>query len=582
MIPRDFIDQLIARVDIVDVIDRRVPLKKAGQNYQACCPFHQERSPSFTVSPMKQFYHCFGCGAHGTAISFLMEYGGLSFVDAVRELASDVGLPVPEEAAQGGRPKAAPQLGEAMETAAAFYRQQLKASPRAIDYLKRRGLTGAVAARFGLGYAPGLTSALKAAFPDYQGPELVTAGLVIDGERGRYDRFRDRIMFPIRNSKGSVIGFGGRILDQGEPKYLNTPETPLFSKGNEIYGLFEARQSIREAGKVVVVEGYMDVVALNQFGIGYAVATLGTATTPVHVRTMLRHADRICFSFDGDKAGRKAAWRALENTLEPMQDGKEVSFLFLPEGEDPDSFVRTQGPQRFEQLLDKHAVPLSELMVRELIHEEAIDSQEGRARVLKSAQPMLAKLAGAPLLAALIRRDLAQRLKLTAEEVGILLGQGQKAGAKTAWRPRELGVATRSPSRQPSLYRHAATLLVLQSSWASQIDLDTLLPDEPFAQELASLIVWMKTLKVNSAAQLEEAARGGPFEKLVATLHAETMQLGQDTIEETVMTDLLRQIHSKWLIREQSRLSQIPLGQLSLAERQKFKEISELLAQNRA
>ena len=579
MIPKDFIDTLLSRVDIVDVIDRRVPLKKAGQNYQACCPFHNEKSPSFTVSPTKQFYHCFGCGVHGTAISFMMEYGGLSFVDAVKELADDVGLAVPEDTSFTPRPKAAPQLGEAMEAAADFYKQQLKGSQRAIDYLKNRGLTGVIAARFGLGYAPAQADGLKAVFPDYQATELATVGLVIDGERGRYDRFRDRIMFPIRNSKGNVIGFGGRILDRGEPKYLNSPETPLFSKGSEIYGLFEARQVIREAGKVVVVEGYMDVVALAQFGISYAVATLGTATTPIHARTLLRHTDRVYYSFDGDNAGRKAAWRALENTLEALQDGKEVAFVFLPEGEDPDTFVRTQGAGVFEQMLEQQAVPLSEFLVRELIRDKAIATQEGRAKVFKAAQPLLSKLAGAPLLAALIRRELGHRLSLDASEVDGLLGQSPPARQKSEWRPRRPGSIRLSPARQPSLYRHAAQLLMQQPAWANQIDPKKLLPDEPFAGELASLVVWMPTLPASSSAMLEEAARGGPLEKLVETLHAETMEIGAEPDQETVMNDLLRQIKAKWDRWRYAELSHTPLAELSPEERQEFQE---LLAQSRA
>ncbi|OYY81345.1 MAG: DNA primase, partial [Hydrogenophilales bacterium 16-62-9] len=290
MIPRDFIDTLLARVDIVDVIDRRVPLKKAGQNYQACCPFHSEKTPSFTVSPTKQFYHCFGCGAHGTALGFLMEYEHMSFPDAVGALAQDVGLPVPESG-ESDRPKPPPALWDALEQAAQFYKKQLKQTSHAIDYLKRRGLTGAIAARYGIGYAPDGWSPLKQVFADYTADALAASGLVVDGDNRRYDRFRDRIMFPIRNAKGQIVGFGGRVLGQGEPKYLNSPETPLFHKGSELYGLFEARAAIKAAGRAIVVEGYMDVVALAQHGVEFAVAALGTATTPIHVRTLLRHTD---------------------------------------------------------------------------------------------------------------------------------------------------------------------------------------------------------------------------------------------------------------------------------------------------
>ena len=343
MIPNDFIQTLLSRVDIVDVIDRYVPLKKAGANYQACCPFHGEKTPSFTVSPTKQFYHCFGCGAHGTAIGFLMEHGGKAFPDAVEELARDAGLEVPrvERPGESERREQAMDLTAITREAAKFYRAQLKDAPRAIEYLKERGLTGAIAARFGIGYAPDAWQPLASAFDRYDEPALETAGLVIAGEGGkRYDRFRDRIMFPIHDSRGQVIGFGGRVLGDGEPKYLNSPETPLFSKGRELYGLFLARQAIREAGTVVVVEGYMDVVALAQHGVDYAVATLGTSTTPApSSQKLFRQSDRVIFCFDGDAAGRKAAWRVLENALPVLADGKNAGFLFLPDGEDPDDFV---------------------------------------------------------------------------------------------------------------------------------------------------------------------------------------------------------------------------------------------------
>ncbi|HJX57792.1 MAG TPA: DNA primase, partial [Thiobacillus sp.] len=414
MIPRDFIDTLLARVDIVDVIDRRVPLKKAGQNYQACCPFHSEKTPSFTVSPTKQFYHCFGCGAHGSALGFLMEYEHMGFPDAVAALAQDVGLPVPESG-EPDRPRPPPALWEALEQAAQFYKKQLKQTPRAIDYLKKRGLTGAIAARYGIGYAPEGWSPLKQVFADYTADALAASGLVIDGDRGRYDRFRDRIMFPIKNIKGQIVGFGGRVLDKGEPKYLNSPETPLFHKGSELYGLFEARAAIKAAGRAIVVEGYMDVVALAQHGVEFAVAALGTATTPVHARTLLRHTDHLIFAFDGDKAGRKAAWRALENSLEALQDGKEVSFLFLPEGEDPDSTIRAHGQAAFLKLLDTEPLPLSAFLVRELSRDRNLGSQEGRATLIKEAKPLLEKI-GAPLLARLIQRQIAELAHLQADE----------------------------------------------------------------------------------------------------------------------------------------------------------------------
>ncbi|HMC13446.1 MAG TPA: DNA primase, partial [Gallionellaceae bacterium] len=367
MIPKSFIQDLLNRLDIVDVIGRYVPLKKAGANYVACCPFHNEKSPSFTVSQSKQFYHCFGCGAHGTAIGFVMEQSGLGFVDAVEELARSIGVTVPREAASPGQTqhKAAPDLYELMQSATRYYREQLKQSPRAIDYLKRRGLSGEIAARFGVGYAPEGWQNLESIAPNYQDKSLLETGLVIVNDDGkRYDRFRDRIMFPIVNQRGQIIGFGGRVLDKGEPKYLNSPETPLFEKGRELYGLFQAQKAIRAEGLALVVEGYMDVVALAQLGVEYAVATLGTATTPYHIQKLLRLTDHVVFCFDGDAAGRRAAWRALENALPHLQDGKQLRFLFLPPEHDPDSYIREHGKEAFERLLGEEVLPLSGYLLR--------------------------------------------------------------------------------------------------------------------------------------------------------------------------------------------------------------------------
>ncbi len=381
MIPKSFIQDLLNRLDIVDVVERYVPLKKAGANYAACCPFHNEKSPSFTVSQTKQFYHCFGCGAHGTAISFVMEYAGMGFVDAVEELAHNIGVEVPQERNSNNEVahKVAPDLYEVMLQATRYYREQLKASTRAIDYLKQRGLSGEIAARFGIGYAPDGWQNLAAVFPDYQSANLTQTGLVIvNDEDKRYDRFRDRIMFPIINVRGQCIGFGGRVLDKGEPKYLNSPETVLFEKGHELYGLFQAQKSIRNQQRVLVVEGYMDVVALAQHGVDYAVATLGTATTSFHVQKLLRLTDHIIFSFDGDKAGQKAAWRALENALPYLQDGKRISYLFLPTEHDPDSFIREYGHEVFEQRV-QDAMPLSTYLLREISNRSG-PAHTGRAQ----------------------------------------------------------------------------------------------------------------------------------------------------------------------------------------------------------
>ncbi len=394
MIPQDFIQSLLGRVDIVDVVDRYVKLKKAGANFSACCPFHNEKTPSFTVSPSKQFYHCFGCGAHGNAIGFLMEYSGLAYPEAIRALAETVGMPVPETRSSAPRPGAAeaPGLAMRMMDALAYYRAELKKSRSAIDYLKGRGVSGEIAARYGLGYAPDGWQNLEAVFSDYGTAALKDTGLVIDSEpegaekkSRRYDRFRNRVMFPILDARGNVIGFGGRVIGAGEPKYLNSPETPLFEKGRELYGLYQARRAIRDANQVIVVEGYMDVVALAQHGVENAVATLGTATTPFHVAKLLKLADNVVFCFDGDSAGRKAAWRALEVSLPVLADGKVVSFLFLPAEDDPDTYVRRLGKAAFEKAVEE-AKPLSQFLFAELASHVDMATEEGRARFLDAEE----------------------------------------------------------------------------------------------------------------------------------------------------------------------------------------------------
>ena len=443
MIPHSFLQDLLNRIDIVDVVGKYVQLKKGGANFVGLCPFHNEKSPSFTVSPSKQFYHCFGCGAHGTAIGFLMEHAGLAFPEAVGELAQSVGLAVPQEPspARGGggtgggerdaqptgaaQAKAVAALSDVMQIACDYYRKALRASPEAIRYLKKRGLTGEIAARFGLGFAPDGWQNLEAPFADYRGDALVEAGLVIvsdkldgEGQARRYDRFRERIMFPIRNVKGQVIGFGGRVLDSGEPKYLNSPETPLFSKGSELYGLFEARLAIREARSVLVVEGYMDVVALAQLGFPNAVATLGTACTPVHVQKLLRQTDTVIFSFDGDAAGRRAARRALDACLPHAADNRTIRFLFLPSEHDPDSFIREFGKEAFAGQIER-AMPLSQFMLSEVVAGKELDTPEGKARALFDAKPLLQALP-ANALRAQIMHMFADRLDVPFDEVAAL------------------------------------------------------------------------------------------------------------------------------------------------------------------
>ena len=474
MIPNDFIQTLLGRVDIVDVVDRYVPLKKAGANYVACCPFHSEKTPSFTVSPTKQFYHCFGCGAHGTAIGFLIEHAGKPFPDAVEELARDAGLEVPRVERPGDveRREQAQDLSAVLLAAAKFYRSELKDAPRAIEYLKQRGLTGAIAAHFGIGYAPDGWQPLAKVFPNYDDTALETTGLVIAGDGKRYDRFRDRVMFPIHDTRGQVIGFGGRVLGDGEPKYLNSPETPLFSKGKELYGLYLSRNAIRDSGRVVVVEGYMDVVALAQHGVDYAVATLGTATTPAHAQKLFRLADTVVFCFDGDAAGRKAAWRALENTLPVVSDGKNATFLFLPDGEDPDDFIRKRGKSAFESALQA-ATPLSEFLLSELTREHAPTSAEGRAALVAAARPLMGQMS-APVLSALLRRRLADLTGLAESELRNLMnpGSGRSSGSRTA--PAGSQASPRRASgvrRAPSLARELIQGLLMQPELARSVEL---------------------------------------------------------------------------------------------------------------
>src|SRR5947207_4226607 len=423
MIPNDFIQTLLTRVDIVEVVDRYVPLKKAGANYVACCPFHNEKTPSFSVSPAKQFYHCFGCQVHGNAIGFLMAYSTLGYIDAVKDLASSVGMQVPDERPptpeQAARKERETDLHALMEKAMEFYRGELKKSPRAIAYLKGRGLTGEIAARFRIGYAADDWQALKGAFAQYGEAALVEAGLVIQNEGKRYDRFRDRVMFPIYTGRGAVIGFGGRVIGEDEPKYLNSPETPLFEKGRELYGLLHARDAIRAAGHVLVVEGYMDVVALAQHEMANAVATLGTATTPVHVAKLLRLADAVVFCFDGDAAGRKAAWRALEVSLPLAPDHKPIRFLFLPEGEDPDSYVRRHGKEGFERKL-REAETLTQFLLAQLRAECDLNTAEGRSRLTSIAKPHVQKVA-APALRLQLTNEIAQLARVAEGEIGRLL-----------------------------------------------------------------------------------------------------------------------------------------------------------------
>ncbi|MFA3793094.1 DNA primase [Aliiglaciecola sp. SL4] len=429
-IPKDFIDDLIARTDIVELIDSRVKLKKAGKNYQACCPFHSEKSPSFTVSQEKQFYHCFGCGAHGNAISFVIEYDRLEFPEAVEELARFHSLEVPRE--QGGKPGPTPQQKaqiaddyQLMEQASRFFEHQLKQHAqknKPIDYLKQRGLSGEIVKAFGIGYAPPEWDGIYKQFgtsPEKQ-QQLLDLKLITENDnRRRYDFFRDRIMFPIRDKRGRVIGFGGRVLEDGGPKYLNSPETRIFHKGHELYGFYQAKQANRKLERLMIVEGYMDVVALAQYGIDYAVASLGTSTTPEHIQMLFRAAPEIICCYDGDRAGRDAAWRALENALPQLKDGVEMKFLFLPDGEDPDTLVRQTGKEQFETLLREKSVPLSQFFFENLIQQFNVGSSEGKAALTKAANEYIEQI-NAENLVVLLKEELRKKIKGDSYKADIL------------------------------------------------------------------------------------------------------------------------------------------------------------------
>ncbi len=429
-IPPEFIDGLLERIDIVDLVSRRLPLKRAGKEFQACCPFHDEKTPSFTVSREKQFYHCFGCGAHGTAVGFLMEYDNLGFVEAVQELADLAGLEVPREAGSGRTGPDPRPLFEAMERVAAWYQSQLRthpASASAVGYLKSRGLSGAVAKRYGIGFAPpGWDNLIRRFGAAPQGLELLTRGGLLSEPHGkRYDRFRSRIMFPIRNVRGKVVGFGGRVIGDEKPKYLNSPETELFHKGRELYGLFECHQALNQIDRLIVVEGYMDVVALAQFGIDFAVGTLGTATTPEHLERLFRSTSEVVFCFDGDRAGREAGWKALSTALPAMRDGREIRFLFLPEGEDPDTLVRKEGAEAFRNRIAS-ATPLSTFLFDRLQSQTDMDSLDGRARLSELAKPFLAKLRPG-VFREMMQGRLAELVGIDAGRMGLNTGAGRRS-----------------------------------------------------------------------------------------------------------------------------------------------------------
>jgi DNA primase len=476
LIPQDFIDDLIARADVVEVIGKRIQLKKAGREFKACCPFHDEKTPSFTVSPGKGFYHCFGCGAHGTAIGFLMEYEHMSFVEAIEGLANIMGVEVPRD--ESDRPaRRYDELFSLMSSVETHWQNCLRDNTAAVDYLKQRGIDGATAKRFGIGFAPDSWSDVLDKFG--KTPEaaerLLATGLIIRKDNGKhYDRFRDRIMFPIRDARGRTIAFGGRALGDGEPKYLNSPETVLFHKGRELYGLYEARQALRHIERLVVVEGYMDVVALARHGIDFSVATLGTATTSDHLNRLFRLTENVTFSFDGDRAGKAAAWRALENALPQVREGRQIRFVFLPDGQDPDSFVNEYGADAFIKELD-NGLALSDYLIGELASQVDMTTVDGKARLAELAKPLIHKIPQGVYRELLIE-SLADTLGLSATKLEKMIGQAPESGGAigsptqaSARRPR-----TAMGAGRPSVVRRAITLLLNNPATADKLDIEKL------------------------------------------------------------------------------------------------------------
>lgn len=476
LIPQDFIDDLIARADIVEVVGRRVPLKKAGREFKACCPFHGEKTPSFTVSPGKGFYHCFGCGAHGTAISFLMEFDHMSFVEAIESLASSMGVEVPRnESDQPARRY--DELFSLMDSVARHWQSCLKDAPAAVEYVKNRGIDGPTAKRFGIGYAPdGWSNVLdKFGKSDEAIEKLLATGLIIRKDNGKhYDRFRDRIMFPIRDARGRTIGFGGRVMGDDEPKYLNSPETVLFHKGRELYGLYEARQALRNIERLVVVEGYMDAVALARHGIDFSVATLGTATTSEHLNRLFRLTENVYFAFDGDRAGKKAAWRALENALPQVREGRQIRFVFLPDGHDPDSYVNEHGADTFMKIMDE-GLALSEFLIEELTSQVDMKTVDGRARLAELAAPLINTIP-AGIYRELLIESLAEAVGLTAAKLDGLLKDGSSTG-ETGRKRRSSAVRRRQQTLvagSPSVVRRAITLVLNHPEAGQDLDVGKL------------------------------------------------------------------------------------------------------------
>ncbi len=561
LIPDSFIDELLARVDIVDVIERRVPLKKAGREWTACCPFHNERSPSFTVSPTKQFFHCFGCGVHGSAIKFLMDYDRLEFPDAVEELAQTVGLTVPREGGRDERPREdKTDLYDLLDAAASWYESELPRNAQAQAYCKKRGLDEETIRQFRLGWAPaGYDGVLKAlGSNDRRKALLDEAGMVATGDRGTYDRFRERLMFPILDRRGRVIAFGGRVLSSEQsPKYLNSPETPLFHKGRELFALWQVKQANQKLTRIMVVEGYMDVIALHQAGLPIAVATLGTATTPEHTELLFRAAPDVVFCFDGDRAGRAAAWKALEAALPRLRDGRQAYFLFLPDGEDPDSLVRKEGKEGVEKRI-KEAMPLSDYFFNELSHEVDMASLDGRARLAERARPLLAKLPDGAF------RDLmAQELEKRSGARAML--QADPATHRAVQRPMAV---------QRSLVRSAISLLLTQPGLADQVEAPYrfLRLDKPGVALLAELLDLARARPgINPAMLVEHFAERPEYPSLQKLMAV--MSVGEPETQQVEFFDALAKLEREAIVQQKAILMARERASLSEAEKSELRDL---------
>lgn len=598
MIAQPFIQELLDRINIVDIVSRYLQLKKAGANFTACCPFHDEKTPSFTINPSKQFYHCFGCGRHGNAINFLMEHNGISFVEAIENLATHAGMQIPawksanpeipnsgkisSDQAKSAEADEATQalsvLHGRMEQAAIFYRVQLKQSEQAITYLKNRGVSGQTALRFGIGYAPPGWQNLAKIFTDYPSGDsshsLIRSGLVVAHEgRKSYDRFRHRIMFPILDRKKKIIGFGGRALGENEPKYLNSPETSLFIKGHELYNLVSAGPAIRKSGRVVVVEGYMDVVMLAQYGVENVVATLGTATTSIHIQKLLRYTDEVVFCFDGDEAGTKAAWRALETSLPQLRDGKDIKFLFLPDKEDPDSYIRKYDKDAFEDLLKK-AHPLSDFFCKELSGRVNLGTSEGRARLVRQAEALLAQI-NAPVFGFMLMKRISELVGMDQNRLAAFLKSGKKnpPPVSRADVPRPLSVTP---------YRRLIQILLYNPAYADKLDTELLASDDHQSEEKILLVTLVDFIKTSSSRfSMDELSSKAIMSHLDQTPHCALLEkIARDIYVKTTDWDIEAEFTGAIVrlqeVRRKSRVAELhnkPLASLTPEEKKELRRL---------